>query len=121
MCSLLVGDLMALGDVPRLKPEALVLREAVTVLLASYLFLNLVSISVSPGFTLHSPPSDLTFLLADASGAACHHLVEYGCHRDPTQEVIPPCTCPLTLIHHGLRAGRSMTSQRLWPVRDAQI
>lgn len=37
------------------------IKKTVTVLLASYLFLNLVSISVSPGFTLHSPPSDLTF------------------------------------------------------------
>lgn len=41
------------------------IKKMVAILLASYLFLCLVSsISVSLAFALHSPPTDLTFLLA---------------------------------------------------------
>lgn len=92
------------------------IKKTVTVLLASYLFLNLVSISVSPGFTLHSPPSDLTFFYWRCIWGCLHPFgrvwVSQGSHPGGD----PSCTCPLTLIHHGLRAGRSMNSQRLLPV-----
>ena len=93
------------------------IKKMVAILLASYLFLHLVS-SISVHLVSHFTPHPLTwhFFTGNAFGADCTHLVEYGCQRGATQVWANSCTCLLTLICHGLRAGRSMRSQDLLPI-----